>query len=89
MLGKTMPDKAVLDQVGYMTQASALYEELTVRENVAFFAEISGRSERTGISEVIELVDLADRAGSVVRTLSGGMRQRTSWPVRWPTAHNS
>ncbi len=78
LLGKTMPDKAVLEQVGYMTQASALYEELTVHENVAFFAEISGRCERAGISEVIELVDLADRAGSVVRTLSGGMRQRTS-----------
>ena len=73
-----MPDKAVLDQVGYMTQVSALYEELTVRENVAFFAEISGRCERAGIGEVIELVDLGDRAGSVVRTLSGGMRQRAS-----------
>jgi ABC-2 type transport system ATP-binding protein len=78
LLGKTMPDKAVLDQVGYMTQASALYEELTVRENVAFFAEISGRCERAGISQVIELVDLSERAGSVVRTLSGGMRQRAS-----------
>jgi ABC-2 type transport system ATP-binding protein len=78
LLGETMPSKAVLGQVGYMTQASALYEELTVRENVAFFSEMSGRYDRSGIEEVIELVDLADRAGSVVRTLSGGLRQRTS-----------
>jgi ABC-2 type transport system ATP-binding protein len=78
LLGETMPNKAILSQVGYMTQASALYEELTVRENVAFFAEMSGRYDRAGIEEVIELVDLADRAGSAVRTLSGGMRQRAS-----------
>jgi ABC-2 type transport system ATP-binding protein len=78
LLGERMPNKTVLGQVGYMTQASALYEELTVRENVAFFSEMSGRYDRSGIEEVIELVDLADRAGSVVRTLSGGLRQRTS-----------
>lgn len=78
LLGVAMPNKAVLGQVGYMTQASALYEELTVRENVAFFAEMSGRHDRAGIEEVIELVDLGDRARSAVRTLSGGLRQRAS-----------
>jgi len=78
LLGETMPAKTVLGQVGYMTQASALYEELTVRENIAFFSEMSGRYDRSSIEEVIELVDLVDRAGSVVRTLSGGLRQRTS-----------
>jgi len=78
LLGETMPNKAILGQVGYMTQASALYEELTVRENVAFFAEMSGRDDRAGIDQVIELVDLGDRADSAVRTLSGGLRQRAS-----------
>jgi ABC-2 type transport system ATP-binding protein len=78
LLGASMPSKAVLHHVGYMTQASALYEELTVRENVAFFADMSGRYDRTGIDRVIELVDLRDRAGSPIRTLSGGLRQRTS-----------
>jgi len=78
LLGETMPNKAILGRVGYMTQASALYEELTVRENVAFFAGMSGRDDRAGIDQVIELVDLADRAGSAIRTLSGGLRQRAS-----------
>lgn len=78
LLGEAMPNKAVLGQVGYMTQASALYEELSVRENIVFFAEMSGRHDRAGIDHVIELVDLGERAGSAVRTLSGGMRQRAS-----------
>lgn len=78
LLGRPIPDKAILSRVGYMTQASALYEELTVRENVAFFAAMCGSRESAWIDEAIALVDLQDRAGSAVRTLSGGMRQRTS-----------
>jgi ABC-2 type transport system ATP-binding protein len=78
LLGKAMPDKSVLSGVGYMTQASALYEELTVRENVAFFAGMCGSYEGDWIDEAVALVDLTDRAHSLVRTLSGGMRQRTS-----------
>jgi ABC-2 type transport system ATP-binding protein len=78
LLGVDMPSKAVLAQVGYMTQASALYEELTVLENVAFFAEMCGKGDATWMNEVIQLVDLEDRVRSPVRTLSGGLRQRTS-----------
>jgi ABC-2 type transport system ATP-binding protein len=78
LLGENMPNKAVLGQVGYMTQASALYEDLTVRENIAFFAEMCGRHNREWMDEAIELVGLQDRSRSLVRTLSGGLRQRTS-----------
>jgi ABC-2 type transport system ATP-binding protein len=78
VLGQTMPDKAVLDRVGYMTQVSALYEDLTLRENVAFFAEMCGGVNQARLDEVIALVDLRERADSLVRTLSGGMKQRTS-----------
>lgn len=78
VLGEIVPNKTILAQVGYMTQASALYEELTVRENVAFFADMCGRYDTAWRDEVIELVDLQDRSGSLVRTLSGGLRQRTS-----------
>jgi len=78
LLSQAMPDKAILAKVGYMTQASALYEELTVRENVAFFAAMCGEASQARVDEAIALVDLQDRAGSLVRTLSGGMKQRAS-----------
>lgn len=79
VLNQPMPHKAVLAQIGYMTQASALYEDLTIRENVAFFAQMCGRgSDGERVAEVIDLVDLSDRADSLVRTLSGGMKQRAS-----------
>jgi ABC-2 type transport system ATP-binding protein len=78
LLGENVPNKAILAKVGYMTQASALYGELSVRENVAFFASLCGCQETDWIDEAIQLVDLQDRAHSQVRTLSGGMRQRTS-----------
>jgi len=84
ILGQAMPDKAILSQVGYMTQASALYDDLSVKDNVAFFAEMCGlppADSRARIAEVLELVNLHDRAGSLVRTLSGGMKQRTSLAV--------
>jgi ABC-2 type transport system ATP-binding protein len=77
-LGHTMPNKAILAQIGYMTQASALYEDLTVRENIVFFAEMSRSKDEMWIGEVLDLVDLRERSRSLVRTLSGGLRQRTS-----------
>lgn len=78
VLDHTMPNKEVLAQVGYMTQAGALYDDLTVRENVGFFAAMCGGVDRARVDEVIALVDLGERADSLVRTLSGGMKQRTS-----------
>jgi len=81
ILGQAMPDKAILSQVGYMTQVSALYDDLSVKDNIAFFAEMCGlppAGSQARIAEVLELVNLQDRAGSLVRTLSGGMKQRTS-----------
>jgi len=78
LFGRPMPDKEILAQAGYMTQVSALYADLTVRENLAFFAAMCGGATRSRIDEALALVELGDRAGSLVRTLSGGMRQRAS-----------
>ncbi|MGH7764461.1 MAG: ABC transporter ATP-binding protein [Candidatus Dormibacteraceae bacterium] len=76
VLGRRMPDVNVLRKVGYMTQQAALYPGLSVEENVRFFAAINGVDD--GVKEALELVDLYQRRGSVVSTLSGGMRQRCS-----------
>jgi ABC-2 type transport system ATP-binding protein len=76
VLGRPMPELAVLSRIGYMTQAAALYPDLSVEENVRFFAAINGA--RDGVDEVLRFVELYDRRQSVVSTLSGGMRTRAS-----------
>jgi ABC-2 type transport system ATP-binding protein len=76
VLGRLMPDRPVLARIGYMTQAAALYPDLSVAENVAFFAAINGAEAK--IDEALRFVDLEARKNSVVATLSGGMRTRVS-----------
>lgn len=77
-----MPSHKVSSQIGYMTQSQALYYELTVRENISFFAKLYGLQDKPAresrINQLIELVDLEERQNSLVETLSGGMRQRVS-----------
>ena len=75
-LDRRMPDLGVLAEIGYMTQAAALYEELSIEENLRFFATIHG--SEGAIDEVLDFVNLSHRRKSVVTTLSGGMRQRCS-----------
>ncbi|HYT12976.1 MAG TPA: ABC transporter ATP-binding protein [Candidatus Nitrosopolaris sp.] len=76
VLGRRMPDVDNLRNVGYMTQAAALYPGLSIAENVEFFAAINGAA--SGVDEVLKLVQLDKRRNSVVATISGGMRQRCS-----------
>jgi ABC-2 type transport system ATP-binding protein len=76
VLGRRMPDLDILGSVGYMTQQAALYPDLSVEENLRFFAAISGADGN--VSEALKTVELEDRSKSVVSTLSGGMRQRCS-----------
>ncbi len=76
VLGTRMPNLDILGSVGYMTQAAALYPDITVEENLRFFAAISGAD--SNVDEVLKVVELEQRRKSVVATLSGGMRQRCS-----------
>jgi ABC-2 type transport system ATP-binding protein len=76
VLGTKMPQLGVLGRIGYMTQAAALYPELSVLENVEFFAAISGAPE--GVERALRFVELWDRRQSTILELSGGMRQRAS-----------
>jgi ABC-2 type transport system ATP-binding protein len=76
VLGQRMPTLDVLARVGYMTQQAALYPDLSVGENLRFFAEIYGA--HGGVREALEFVDLWDRRDSLVSQLSGGMRTRCS-----------
>ena len=66
-------------RAGYMTQAPALYAELTVDENLRFFAALQAVADvDRRIEQSLRTVDLLDRRRSVVGTLSGGMRTRVS-----------
>jgi ABC-2 type transport system ATP-binding protein len=76
VLGQRMPSLGVLGRIGYMTQAAALYPDLSVEENLRFFAAISG--SHGDIDDALEFVDLTSRRKSVVAQLSGGMRTRAS-----------
>jgi ABC-2 type transport system ATP-binding protein len=80
VLGTVMPNKPILARMGYMTQSVALYDDLTVFQNVKFFASMAGMNShsKSAIEEVIKLVDLSDRMHSRVRELSGGMQRRVS-----------
>ncbi|MFB6095424.1 MAG: ABC transporter ATP-binding protein [Halodesulfurarchaeum sp.] len=66
-------------RIGYMPQHRAIYQDLTVAGNVEFFAQLYGVEDREAAAErVIEMVDLGQRADSLVSELSGGMIRRAS-----------
>ena len=64
-------------RIGYVTQAPSVYSDLSVRENLEYFARILG-APNARIEETIETVALGGQAGQVVHTLSGGERSRVS-----------
>jgi ABC-2 type transport system ATP-binding protein len=84
LLGWRMPSTRVRSLLGYMPQESAVYDDLTVLRNLEFFGELYGlrrRQIRDRADELLELVQLSDRARQRVGTLSGGMRRRVSLAI--------
>jgi ABC-2 type transport system ATP-binding protein len=65
---------ALRHELGYMTQAASVYEDLTVAENVRYFADVRGAK----VGDVLERVGLHEQAHQLVRRLSGGQRARVS-----------
>lgn len=81
VLGKKMPNRSVAARLGYMTQLAAVYEDLSVRDNLVFFGRLyglSGKEVKQRAAELADLVSLGDKLDTPVRFLSGGMRQRTN-----------
>jgi len=75
-----LKDRARLRRrIGYMPQPPALYEDLSARDNVAFFGAAHHVPDlRERVAEVLEFTDLPERARDPVHTLSGGMKRRVS-----------
>jgi ABC-2 type transport system ATP-binding protein len=77
MLGEPAGSPSLRARVGYLTQAPSIYSDLSVRENLDYFARILS-VQRERVDEVIGIVHLGDFAGRIVGRLSGGQRARVS-----------
>ena len=77
VLGLPAGAKELRARVGYMTQAPSVYGDLTVRENLRFFARVLGIG-LDAVDRAIGEVDLQEEADRVVTRLSGGQRARVS-----------
>jgi ABC-2 type transport system ATP-binding protein len=77
VLGEPAGSKPLRSRVGYVTQAPSVYSDLTVRENLEYFARVFGASQAK-VDEVLATVDLAHARSQATWSLSGGQRMRVS-----------
>jgi ABC-2 type transport system ATP-binding protein len=77
VLGEPAGSPGLRHRVGYVTQAPSVYEDLSVRENVRYFAALYGMSAREAEAAIAD-VGLTDAAQQLVADLSGGQRGRAS-----------
>jgi ABC-2 type transport system ATP-binding protein len=77
VLGRPAGSAPLRKRVAYVTQAPSVYADLTVTENLRYFARVIGASTHT-ISEALAAVDLARDGDRIVGTLSGGQSSRVS-----------
>ncbi len=81
VLGLPAGSKPLRNRVGYVTQAPSVYADLTVAENLRYFATVIGVTRAdldAEVERVLTRVDLMDHASSRVANLSGGQRSRVS-----------
>jgi ABC-2 type transport system ATP-binding protein len=81
VLGERLPSHtaALRRRIGVVFQETALYEELTVQENLEFAAALYALPQKKHrLGEVLDLLGLESRAREQVRTLSGGLRRRVT-----------
>ncbi|MGI2097981.1 ATP-binding cassette domain-containing protein [Shewanella glacialipiscicola] len=81
VLGETLPgaEEKLRRRIGYMTQKFSLYDNLSVRENLEFVAQIYGLNRKNAklrIAELLTLYDLGGRQKQMAGSMSGGQRQR-------------
>jgi ABC-2 type transport system ATP-binding protein len=77
VLGRPAGSASLRREIGYLTQAPSVYADLTVRENVRYFAALHGLDAPAADRAVAD-VGLREAAGQLVGTLSGGQRSRAS-----------
>ena len=78
VLGFAVGAKALRNLIGYSTQVSSIYGDLTCLENINFYLSLHPRSEQSA-GELLEKVDLMEQAHQIADSLSGGERSRLSF----------
>lgn len=77
VLGEPAGSPANRERLGYVTQASSVYPDLTVRQNLAYFATLAGR-RAAAVDGTLDDVGLRGQADDLTGNLSGGQRTRVS-----------
>lgn len=77
VLGRPAGEPGLRRRVAYVTQAPSVYADLTVRENLRYFARVLG-APPAAVGRALDTVDLTELADRVVSTLSGGQLSRVS-----------
>ena len=80
VLGEPAGSAPLRRRIGYVTQEPSVYDDLTVTENLRFFARVLGCAD-SEVDKAIDAVDLRSHANAQVRRLSGGQRSRASLAV--------
>jgi ABC-2 type transport system ATP-binding protein len=77
VLGRPAGTAPLRPRIGYVTQAPSVYADLTVRENLAYFARVLGVG-RERVEQVLATVALGEQAEQIAASLSGGEHARVS-----------
>ncbi len=80
VLGEPAGSAPLRRRIGYVTQEPSVYDDLTVTENLRFFARVLGCAD-SEVAKAIDAVDLRSHADAQVSRLSGGQRSRASLAV--------
>lgn len=84
VLNTQVPNLGLLQHIGYMAQADALYNDLTGKENLAFFAslyKLNKEMQKKRIAYAADLVELTPHLSKKVQNYSGGMKRRLSLAI--------
>lgn len=84
VFGQVMPNRKLLSRIGYMAQTDALYESLSGKENLQFYASMKGLSKaetNKEIAHVAKVVSLTPDLSKRVSGYSGGMMRRLSLAI--------
>lgn len=82
--GNKVPDRKVIEKIGYTAQADALYTDLTAEENMKFYCElykVPKKQWKERIYQSLEVVNLQDETKKIVSQYSGGMKRRLSLAI--------